>query len=282
MSLLDLVPPFILGLVQPSILLYFAVKAYIQVLLQGLLENQRPPKDLRSKAFGKFWEGISPVPDPNAPLVGSATLVPPLLSQASGVVLDVGPGSGNHIFHFEKTSPKLTKIYGAEPATDLHKILRRNADATKVGGKYEILAADATTSSIARELVRLGVITSPSDAKHVFDTIICVRVLCSVPDLRSTITDLHTLLKPGGKLLICEHTANPWTTPKGSIIARAVQTAYMLMGWSYFIGDCELTRNIESELRRDSKARWESVDLERYFGKAVLTYISGVLVKKGR
>lgn len=65
------------------------------------------------------------------------------------------------------------------------------------------------------------------------------------------------------------------------MIARLVQTVYMLMGWSFFVGDCELTRNIEDELRKGSKARWESVNLERHFGSAVFTYISGVLVKNG-
>ena len=47
------------------------------------------------------------------------------------------------------------------------------------------------------------------------------------------------------------------------------------------MGDCELTRNIESELRRDSAVRWESVDIQRWFGRAVFTYIEGALVKKG-
>lgn len=145
-----------------------------------------------------------------------------------------------------------------------------------------MLSADAGAASIARELVRAGVIREASEAREVFDTIVCVRVLCSVPDLRSTITDLYTFLKPGGKLLVCEHTANPWRTRKGSVIARVMQSVYMLMGWSYFVGDCELTRDIEDELRREGKGRWESVDVERHFGKACLTYVSGVLVKKGK
>ena len=281
MALLDLLPPYIISLIEPGFLLYLAVKAYTQVLIQGLLQDRRPPQDLRSKAFGKFWEQVSPVPDPSIPLAGSAILVPPLLAQASGNVLDVGPGSGSLIARFEPASPQITRIYGAEPATSLHKTLRRNADATKVARKYHILSANATRASIAAELVKLGVITSPSDAKDIFDTIICVRVLCSVPDLTRTISDLHALLKPGGKLLVCEHTANPWRTSKGSVIARVVQTLYMLMGWSYFVGDCELTRDTEDELIKDSRQRWESVDIDRHFGHAVLTYVTGVLVKKG-
>lgn len=280
MAVLDQIPPFILGLIVPGQLLYFAVRAYISLLVQSILRSGSIPRDLRAKAFGKFWEQISLVPDPSAPLVGSATLVPPLLAQANGIVLDVGPGNGVLISYFNAASSKIKQIYGAEPATELHKTLRHNADATEIGHKYTVLRADAWFMSIQSELVGTGAIKHPNHAYGYFDTIVCVRVLCSVPRLRETIEDLHRLLKPGGKLLVCEHTANPWRTRKGSVIARIVQTMYMFIGWSYFVGDCELTRHIEQELRRDANNRWESVNLERYFGTAVLTYVSGVLVKK--
>lgn len=282
MSLLNHLPPFLLSLIEPGILLTIAIRTYLTLLLPSLLRTGRPPPQLRSKAFGKFWETVSPIPDPNLPLAGSATLIPPLLSLATGTVLDVGPGSGSLIPRFEPASQNITRIYGAEPATELHATLRRNADGTSLGSRYTVLSADATAAPIARELVRVGAITSPDAARNLFDTIICVRVLCSVPDLRGTITDLYGLLKPGGRLLVVEHTANPWRTRKGSVIARVVQSVYMLLGWSYFIGDCELTRDTEDELRRDAGRRWESVDIERHFGKAVLTYVSGVLVKKGK
>lgn len=281
MSLLNHLPPFILGLIEPGILLYHAIRTYTTLLLNGLLQTGRPPPDLRSKAFGKFWEQVSPVPDPSAPLSGSATLVPPLLSQALGTVLDVGPGSGSLIARFTPANRNITHIYGAEPATALHKTLRSNADATALGNKYTILSADATAASIASALVRTGAISTPDQAQGLFDTVICVRVLCSVPSLRATVSDLHGLLKPGGKLLVCEHTANPWRARKGSVIARAMQSVYMMLGWAYFVGDCELTRDVEDELRREARGRWESVDIERHFGGAVFTYISGVLVKKG-
>jgi SAM-dependent methyltransferase len=54
----------------------------------------------------------------------------------------------------------------------------------------------------------------------VFDTIICVRVLCSVLDLEQTAEELYSFLKPGGKLLVTEHVVNPWRTAKGSVVAR--------------------------------------------------------------
>ena len=94
-------------------------------------------------------------------------------------------------------------------------------------------------------------------------------------------TNSSTECLPEEKLLVVEHTVNAWRTRKGSLIARMLQTVYMLLGWSYFVGDCSLTRDTEGMLRKDGARRWESIDIERHFGRAVITYISGVLVKKG-
>lgn len=281
MALLEMLPPFVLGLIDPGFILFYAVEAYTQTLLGGLRENGTIPSDLRGKAFGKFWTKISGAPpDPAVALVGSATLVPSTFVQAQGTVLEIGPGSGNQTLYYNPAAAQIRTIYGAEPAKELHKLLRKNVDSTKVGPKYRIIGADATKASITRELLKDKVLEPGAHANNMFDTIICVRVLCSVPNLEGTISDLHAMLKPGGKLLVVEHTANAWRTTKGSVIARLVQTVYMLLGWSYFVGDCSLTRNIEQMLRKNTSERWEAVSIERHFGKAVLTYISGSLVKK--
>lgn len=270
------------ALLLPGLLLYAAVKVYVQLVIHELKTNGRLPADLRSKAFGKFWGGCcSGPPDPAVPLVGSATLVPPLLAQARGTVLEIGPGSGDQIVYYEPVVAEINKFYAAEPAKDLHVYLRRNADATKLGHKYTILSAEGTKASVAGELAKVGAVSSPAQVNSMFDTIICVRVLCSVPDLKGTIKDLHDMLKPGGRLIVVEHTINHWRTPKGSLIARLFQSLYMLIGWSYFVGDCSLVRDIEKMLREDASSRWQSVEIDRHFGQAVLTYISGTLTKKG-
>ncbi|KAK6370990.1 hypothetical protein LTR64_006236 [Lithohypha guttulata] len=271
MALLEMLPSFVLGLIDPGFILYYAVEAYIQTLLIGLREDGTIPSDLRGRAFGKFWTKISGAPpDPAVALVGSATLVPSTFAQAQGTVLEIGPGSGNQTLYYNPAAAQIKTIYGAEPAKELHKLLRKNADSTRVGPKYRIIGADATKASITRELLKDKVLEPGALANNMFDAIICVRVLCSVPNLEGTISDLHAMLKP----------ANAWRTTKGSVIARLVQTVYMLLGWSYFVGDCSLTRNIEQMLRKNTSERWETVSIERHFGKAVLTYISGSLVKK--
>ena len=201
-------------------------------------------------------------------------------SQVSGKVLEIGPGSGNQIGYYDPAADRISVMYGAEPATELHGLLRTNANATKLAKKYSILKAGAEYEQITRQLLNEGVISSSDEADGFFDSVVCVRVLCSVPDLASTLRDVHRLLKSRGKLFVVEHTANPWRTAKGSLVARVVQSIYMLMGWSFFVGDCSLTKDIEGELRKEAARRWSSVDIERHFGKSVLTYIAGVLVKR--
>lgn len=281
MAILDLLPPFLLGLIEPGFLLYYAIAAYVKTLLFCLLRERTIPTDLRGRAFGAFWSQISGTrPDPQVPLVGSMALVPGIFAEARGTVLEIGPGSGNQTHYYEPAIDQIKVIYGAEPAKELHAMLKRNINDTELKGKYSILSADATKASIGRELMHKGVVKTEASVEGLFDTIICVRVLCSVPNLDGVVSDLHSLLKPGGQLLVLEHTANPWRSPKGSVVARLVQTMYMLLGWKYFVGDCSLTQDIEEALRHDAFGRWETVTIERHFGKKVLTYISGALIRR--
>lgn len=274
-------PPSILCLIEPGFLLYFAISAYVRVLFRELWQHGRIPPDLRGKAFGEFWTEVSGAPpDPSVPLAGSSALVPGLFAQARGVVLEVGPGSGNQAGYFNAAEGQIKRVYGAEPATELHQLIQKNVVGTPIGPKYTVISADATKASISSELIGAGLIKSVDDAEGIFDTILCIRVLCSVPNLERTITDLHALLRSGGTLLICEHTANPWKSSTGRILARLAQSLYMLLGWSYFVGDCSLTRHTEDMLRKDATRRWETIDIERHFGQAPLTYISGSLVKR--
>lgn len=183
-------------------------------------------------------------------------------------------------------SPSITAIYGAEPCLGLHKELRAKALAEGLGGKYHILHCGAASAELIPALRASGTgVVDAFDADRragIFDTILCVRVLCSVPEMESTVRELYALLKPGGRLLVTEHVVNPWRSRKGSLLARIVQGIYQAVGWSFFVGDCCLDRDTESALRHaaDADGGWESVELERSFGWSALPYIFGTLVKK--
>jgi SAM-dependent methyltransferase len=178
--------------------------------------------------------------------------------------------------------PQITKIYGAEPCVDLHEKLQSQANGHNLQDRYQILAAGASTDQIVKELLRDGYITSYSEGDTLFDTIICVRALCSISDPQTAASELYKLLRPGGRMLICEHVANPWTKPKGSIVARIVQQLYMICGWAFFIGDCRLNQDTARILLKaaEEDGGWEENNLEMAASFSPFPYLHGVLVKR--
>ncbi|CAK41588.1 uncharacterized protein An13g01890 [Aspergillus niger] len=248
------------ALIEPGHLLVWALRYYVKVNLETvfckgqifapLLHQSR----LRDEAFGKFWVAFS------NQITRSSDLIPVLLSRASGTVLDVGPGTGTQMPLLR--SPAIKTIYGAEPCHGLHAELR----------------ASATSQDVPSILENLS-----TTKEGVFDTIVCVRVLCSVPDMRRTVQDLYTLLRPGGKMLVVEHVVNPWRTPKGSVIARVVQALYGFLGWSWYMGNCCMNRDTTSALKHaaDRDGGWESVELDSWFESTPMPYVAGILTKKG-
>lgn len=222
---------------------------------------------------------IAPTP-PGTVLLGSAALVPPLLATAEGTVLEIGPGSGVQVQYFA-AAKAAKRIYGAEPCLPLHKALLSSAREAGLAEKYSIVTAGAEKETLIPGLANAGLLAKHQDG-GVFDTIVCVRVLCSVQGLDETCETLYKLLKPGGKILVVEHCVNPWQDPKGSYVARLLQTFYSLLGWSFFVGNCHLTRDIKRALIEAAAMHggWERDDLENYFGWAALPYVSGTLVKR--
>ncbi|PWY84293.1 EstA precursor [Aspergillus eucalypticola CBS 122712] len=297
------------ALIEPGYLLVWALRYYVKVnletvfckgqILAPLLHQSR----LRDEAFGKFWVAFSTYLQANAPasppptqppdqIIRSSDLIPPLLARASGTVLDVGPGTGTQMPLLR--SPAIKAIYGAEPCHGLHAELRTSATSQGLEDKYNILPCGVESADLIPALQRQGLLkTDTSDVpsiletlsttkEGVFDTIVCVRVLCSVPDMHRTVQDLYTLLRPGGKMLVVEHVVNPWRTPKGSVIARAFQAFYGFMGWSWYLGNCCMNRDTTSALKHaaDQDGGWESVELESWFESTPMPYVAGILTKR--
>lgn len=180
----------------------------------------------------------------------------------------------------------------------MHGALRKSADSANFGDKYKSLHCGGEPESLIPALVSAGTL-SPETAKGkgqgkweieegIFDTIVCVRVLCGVPNFESTLSTLYDLLKPGGKIVMMEHVINRWWKPKGSVAGRLCQLIYKLLGWEFFMGNCcmgrdtaEVLKDIGNAKGRDGKGKgWESVDLEYFLEWSVLPFVSGVFVKK--
>ncbi|RAL13916.1 class I SAM-dependent methyltransferase [Aspergillus homomorphus CBS 101889] len=266
---------WIQGLLEPGQMLWMAIKSYLHVsfeavfhegrILAPLLDTQR----LRDEAFGRFWVAFSKHPQqPQQPqrITGSADLIPPLLATAQGITLDLGPGTGTQIPHLR--SPAITALYGIEPCHKLHPTLRARAVAEGLGEKYTIVGCSAAPHELVPALERVGIVSGG------VDTILCVRVLCSVPELEDTVQGLYGLLKPGGRMIVVEHVVSSWGfgDRKGSVVARLLQGLYEVLGWRWFVGDCALTRDTERALRgaADRDGGWQSVELERYFEGCIM------------
>ncbi|KAF7587502.1 hypothetical protein BBP40_007175, partial [Aspergillus hancockii] len=204
---------WIQALLEPGQLLLWAMSYHIKVNLEAIFQRGQilapilQSKHLRDEAFGRFWLAFStnredtlqsqPPPPPTTTTIteiqGSSELIPPILAQATGTVLDVGPGTGTQMPLLR--SPAIKAIYGAEPCAGLHSELRARAEAEGLSDKYHILPCSVVAAELGPQLRERGL--DRSGRGGVFDTIICVRVLCSVPDLEKTVAELYSLLKPG-------------------------------------------------------------------------------------
>lgn len=210
---------------------------------------------------------------PPQPLVGSAALVSPLISKARGKVLHIGPGEGGHVGYFSNNS-NIDSVVAAEPAVGLHSGLQNCIDKANLPFEYHILSCTADKASLIPALREYD--DKLTSSEQIFDTIISVRVLCSVPDLEKTTRELYQMLKPGGQMILLEHIKNPWTTT-GSIFARSMQIFYHLIGWKFFLAGCHMNRDTAAALK--NAGAWAKVDLTNDFEWAPLTYVSGTLTK---
>ena len=198
---------------------------------------------------------------------------------ATGDILEIGPGSGTNIGYLP--AARVTSVVGAEPVAGLHAELLRNVNAAGLSDRYRVLGCGAQPEELVPALAKAGVLQGQGGG--VFDCVVSIRVLCSVPRPEESVEGLYGLLRPGGRLIVVEHVANPWRDG-GSVVARLMQTLYMWLGWKFFIGDCCLDRDLRSVLERAAKrdGGWERVDLETHFEWSALPYVAGFLVKKGK
>lgn len=122
------------------------------------------------------------------------TVLPSLISQAYGTVLEVGPGSGSQICRFDVS--KITKVFGVEPTLDLHGELRASIKQAGLTDVYTIVPTDIDDT---QQLQKYGI------EKESIDTLLVIQVLCCVPQPEKTVRELYGLLKPGGQLIVYEH-----------------------------------------------------------------------------
>lgn len=158
-------------------------------------------------------------------MIDKACAGPPILKQrekvvpgAEGRVLEVGMGSGINLPYYDPA--RVEFVWGLEPSEGMRRLAAQRIEAAP----FEVRLLDLPGESI------------PLDDASV-DTVLLTFTLCTIPDFRTALAQMRRVLKPGGKLLFCEH----GEAPDESV--RKWQNRINPL-WKRIAGGCNLNRPI--------------------------------------
>ncbi|HEX5527668.1 MAG TPA: class I SAM-dependent methyltransferase [Solirubrobacterales bacterium] len=170
--------------------------------------------------------------------LGMASRRRALLAEARGAVLEIGAGTGLNLRHYPAGLEELVLTEPGEPMADRIDLSR-------------------APDGVPARLVRAPAEQLPF-ADESFDTVVSTLVLCTVSEPGRAVSEVARVLKPGGRLLFCEHVeAKPgWRRALQHRSARP---------WAAFADGCRCDRptlgTIESRLRVESvqRGRWRGM-----------------------
>ena len=173
-------------------------------------------------------------------------------SPVAGEVLEIGFGSGRNVPYY---GPEVTRVRAVDPAV--------------VGRK--LAAARVEERGLPVEYVGLDGARLPIEDASV-DHVLTTWTLCTIPDVRQALAEVHRVLRPGGALHFIEHGRSP--QPK---VARWQDRITPVQ--RRLFGGCHLNRAID-QLVADSGL--EVTRMERYYmkGPKPLSYMyEGIAVR---
>lgn len=141
-----------------------------------------------------------------------------IVPRAEGDVLEVGFGSGYNLAHYERD--RVGTVWALEPSEGM----RRRAEPRVRASGMDVRFLDLPGERI------------PLDDDSV-DTVVVTYTLCSIPDVRAALLGMRRVLRPGGRLLFCEHGAAP--EPEVQRWQRRITPLWKRVG-----GGCRLDRPI--------------------------------------
>lgn len=143
---------------------------------------------------------------------------------AGGIILEVGIGSGLNIPFYDRA--KVEKLIGLDPSPEL------NAMAQKMADQHDLEV----------EFLLSGAENIPLPDDHV-DTVLVTYTMCTIPDALSANKEMLRVLKPGGRMIFCEHGLAP--DAKVSKWQSRIDPF-----WGKIAGGCHLNRDIPELIRR--------------------------------
>eukprot|EP01099_Mayorella_cantabrigiensis_P005625 TRINITY_DN4570_c0_g1_i1.p1 TRINITY_DN4570_c0_g1~~TRINITY_DN4570_c0_g1_i1.p1 ORF type:complete len:294 (-),score=20.88 TRINITY_DN4570_c0_g1_i1:193-1014(-) len=261
--------------IEPLILLSFSIIYLPITLLYNPFLLLSSPSAFRAKWFENFWKVLGPK---MAATETQVTHIEDLLSRAHGKVLELGPGSGDQIYHYNPG--QVEKLWAAEPNAFLHPRLLEQAAEHGLGGKIVALEAGAEPGSLLPALKKANLISSSASSlppNGVFDTIVVIKALCSAPQdqLTAILAVVQALLRPGGQFLFFEHVENN-TDRLTAWYAWAVDLV-----WPWFMGGCRMNGKVDKAIL--NMGGWgdkKVTTVGGFKGYEVFRYVKGTATKK--
>ncbi len=164
---------------------------------------------------------------------------------AEGEVLEIGMGSGLNLPYYD--TGKVKKIWGLEPSAGMRKLARK---------KHTSDQPDLEFIDLPGEEIPL-----PSAS---VDTVLVTYTLCTIPDPVKALEGMRRVLKPGGRLLFCEHGRAP-----DESVRRWQERLNPV--WKRLAGGCNMHRDIP-QLIRSNGFKIEAEERMYIPGARVLSY----------
>ncbi len=144
-----------------------------------------------------------------------------VLADASGIVLEIGSGSGHNLRFY----PKVSRLYALDPSKELIDIAR---------GRASGLAFPVEFLNAGAEEIPLP--------DHSVDSVVSTWSLCSVADPARALQEVRRVLVPQGIFTCFDHGASP------DRFMRSMQTAFTTVT-KHLSGNCHYDRPIDDLLR---------------------------------
>lgn len=145
-----------------------------------------------------------------------------VLGAAEGRVLEVGMGSGLNLRYYNPD--KVDFVWGLEPSEGMRRKAQKNLAVSPVQVEWLGLPGEEI----------------PLDDNSA-DTVVLTFTLCTIPDWQQALNQMRRVLKPGGKLLFCEHGA----APDAGVLKWQNRINPL---WKKLAGGCHLNRPIPKYL----------------------------------
>jgi len=154
-------------------------------------------------------------------------------ARVEGEVLELGFGSGRNVPFLD--AAKIKRLIAVEPEAGMRALSQKAASGAPF--PIEVRGETAETLSLAPGSI---------------DTLFVTYTLCTIPDPVSALAAARAFLKPGGKLVFCEHGRAP-----DAKVART--QAAIEPFWKRIAGGCHLARDIP-RIVADAGFRIETLD----------------------